>query len=398
MPRWIKHAAWLTELAILTFAVPAEAAGESGPWNVDKLKPTPEATWGETKEDVQEVFYAGEPFEEHPTRVFAYYARPKEGEGPFPAMLLVHGGGGKAFPEWARLWAERGYAALAMDLAGRGPDGERLADGGPDQDDQTKFRSFTDDEVDQTWAYHAVAAAIRGGSLLASREEVDADRIGITGISWGGYLTCIVAGLDDRLKVAVPVYGCGYLAEDSVWKPTFDRMPADERKRWVDNFDPSNYLSGVRCPVLFVNGTNDYSYPLDSWQKSYALVPGRVDLCLKVRMPHSHPDGWSPAEIGIYVDSILKNGRPLPSIERAECRGNRAVARFTSTVPVERAEAHFAVASGPWNKRGWQSVSAVRTDDAISAELPTARPLVYYLSVTDKRGAQVSTPHEVLEE
>ena len=47
---------------------------------------------------------------------------------------------------------------------------------------------------------------------------MDRRRIGITGISWGGYLTCIVAGLDDRLKVAVPVYGCGFLGDDSVWK------------------------------------------------------------------------------------------------------------------------------------------------------------------------------------
>ena len=394
----IKQAVWLAGLVMVGFAVPAGAADKSGPWDLDQLKQTPEATWGETKEGVQEVFYNGEPFEGHPTRVFAYYARPKEGDGPFPAMLLVHGGGGKAFSQWARLWADRGYAALAMDLAGHGPDGARLPEAGPEQDDRTKFRSFADGEVDQMWTYHAVAAVIRGGSLLASRKEVDADRLGITGISWGGYLTCIVAGLDDRLKVAVPVYGCGYLAEDSVWKPTFDRMPADERKRWVDNFDPSNYLPGVRCPILFLNGTNDHSYALGSWQKSCMLVPGRVDLCLKVRMPHSHPDGWSPVEIGIYVDSILKDGRPLASIERAELPGKRAVAKFTSSVPITRAEAHFALASGAWDKRGWQSASAVHTKDAVSAELPTARPLVYYLSITDARGAQVSTPYEVVEE
>jgi dienelactone hydrolase len=398
MPCWIRHAAWLAGLVVLGFAVPAGAAEKSLPWNLDELKQAPEATWGETKDGVQEVLYEGEPFEGHPTHVFAYYARPKEGDGPFPAMLLVHGGGGKAFAEWARLWAARGYVALAMDLAGHGADGQRLADGGPEQDDRTKFRDFTDDDVDQMWTYHAVAAVIRGGSLLASREEVDADRLGIAGISWGGYLTCIVAGLDDRLKVAVPVYGCGYLAENSVWKPTFDRMPAEQRKRWVDNFDPANYLPHVRCPMLFVNGTNDYSYPLDSWQKSYRLVPGRVDLCLKVRMPHSHPDGWAPDEIGIYVDSVLRDGRALASIERAEQRGNRAVARFTAAVPIMRAEAHFAVASGPWNKRGWQSVSAVYTQDAVSVELPTARPLVYYLTITDDRGAHVTTPYEIVEE
>src|SRR5690606_33907498 len=136
-------------------------------------------------------------------------AVPRAGEGPFPAMVLVHGGGGKAFPEWARLWADRGYAAIAMDLSGRGPDGERLPDGGPEQSDGEKFRDFEPDEAGRMWSYHAVAAAVRAHSFLAARPEVDGDRIGVTGISWGGYLTCIVAGIDDRVKVAVPVYGCG---------------------------------------------------------------------------------------------------------------------------------------------------------------------------------------------
>ena len=55
-----------------------------------------------------------------------------------------------------------------------------------------------------------MADVIRGVSLLASLPDVDSKRLGITGISWGGYLTCIVASLDDRLRVAVPVYGCGF--------------------------------------------------------------------------------------------------------------------------------------------------------------------------------------------
>ncbi|HVX10391.1 MAG TPA: alpha/beta fold hydrolase [Pirellulales bacterium] len=404
LPKRTDRAAWLATLILLLAASaartdePAELAKTTGPWNLDELKQTPEATWGETKDDVQEVFYQGEPFEGKPTRVFAYYARPKAGDGPFPAMLLVHGGGGKAFAEWAKLWAGRGYAALAMDLSGHGPDGQRLSDGGPEQDDQHKFRSFADDEANQMWTYHAVADVIRGASLLAGREEVDADLLGITGISWGGYLTCIVAGLDDRLKVAVPVYGCGFLAENSVWRPTFERMSAEDRERWVSKFDPSSYLPGVGCPILFVNGTNDYAYPLDSYQKSYRLVPGRVDLSIRVKMRHSHPDGWSPPEIGLYVDSILKSGRPLATIERVEFNGSRAVAHFQSTVPIARAEVHYALADGAWEKRGWQSATAIHTHNAVSAELPTARPLVYFFSITDTRGAQVSTAHEVLPE
>ncbi len=57
----------------------------------------------------------------------------------YPAVVLVHGGGGKAFEEWARLWAERGYAAIAMDLGGCGPDRKPLPDGGPNQSDTVKF-------------------------------------------------------------------------------------------------------------------------------------------------------------------------------------------------------------------------------------------------------------------
>ena len=52
-------------------------------------------------------------------------------------------------------------------------------------------------------------------SLLAAQPEADPDRIGITGISWGGYLTCIVAGLDGRLKLAVPLYARGKLGAGS---------------------------------------------------------------------------------------------------------------------------------------------------------------------------------------
>ena len=74
-----------------------------------------------------------------------------------------------------------------------------------------------DAPLEDQWPYHAVSAVVLAHSLLRSYPEVDASRIGVTGISWGGYLTCIVAGIDDRLKCAVPVYGCGFLGDNSAW-------------------------------------------------------------------------------------------------------------------------------------------------------------------------------------
>ena len=272
-------------LAATSPGVAAEPGGErfTGPWDLAELKKTPAAEWGEKSELVQEVYYAGEPLAGKPTRVFAYYARPESGDGPFPGMVLVHGGGGTAFAQWATLWAKRGYAAVAMDMGGCGPGRKRLDDGMPGQGHPEKFRKFTtDEEARSLWTYHAVAAVIRGHSLLAARQEVDPQRTGLTGISWGGYLTCIVAGLDDRFKVVVPVYGCGFLHENSCWLGEFNRLGPEQTKRWVAYYDPSRYLPGVRCPILFVNGTNDFAYPLDSYQKSYRAVPGEVDLRIEV--------------------------------------------------------------------------------------------------------------------
>ena len=43
------------------------------------------------------------------------------------------------------------------------------------------------------------------------RVEVEARS---TGVSWGGYLTCIASSLDPRFAFAAPVYGCGALRRD----------------------------------------------------------------------------------------------------------------------------------------------------------------------------------------
>lgn len=377
-------------LACSAVAGMATAAENTGPWDLTSLKQAPQAEFGTAEGLVRPVYYAGESFRGKPTRVFAWYAQPA-GTGPFPAMVLVHGGGGKAFRDWALHWANRGYAALAMDLAGHGP-AAPLPDGGPDQSDDTKFRDFTDQDVREMWSYHAVAAVIRGHSLLAAQPEVDARRIGITGISWGGYLTCLVASLDDRLKVAVPVYGCGYLADNSVWtQPRFSPMTAELRQRWVQNFDPSSYLAQVRCPILFLNGTNDFAYPLDSYRKCIRLVqPALRTVSVIPRLPHGHI--WTFPEVDAFIDSHLNNGQPLARIGPVQQSDSSVTATVQSPTDIREAALHYTADKGAWQQREWKSLPATLSDGTITATLPTAAT-VWYLAVKDSRGITVSSEH-----
>ena len=68
---------------------------------------------------IKAFFYDGADYKGKKTKVFAHIGFPEMKQGErVPAVVLVHGGGGHAFPEWIRLWNERGFAAIAMDTTG----------------------------------------------------------------------------------------------------------------------------------------------------------------------------------------------------------------------------------------------------------------------------------------
>jgi dienelactone hydrolase len=389
----------------------------ASPWNVESLKAVPEMRWLDQSSPIRSLVYRNEPYEGHPTEVFAFYATPGSVSGDLsrdkdlPAVVLVHGGGGTAFAEWAWLWAKRGYAAIAMDLAGRRPPAprfdpqtnelitgpmsdqprERLMLAGPDQGYDQKF-AVVGGGVHDDWIYHAVAAVIRGHSLVRSFPEVDADRTAVTGISWGGFLTCLTASLDDRFKAAVPVYGCGFLFEgESVQKPHIDRLAPERREEWIRLYDPSSHLAACRTPILFVNGTNDPHYPLDSYAKTYRLVPGPRQFRIEVAMKHSHPAGWAPREIGLFIDSHCRGGQPLPTVARPQVQGEQVTAECERSVPLTKGALHYTLDAGPLVDRRWQTIDAQLDGSRIIAPRPPTGTTIWLMSVTDERGAMVSS-------
>jgi cephalosporin-C deacetylase-like acetyl esterase len=375
---------------------PAKSLPSSTPWDLFSLSKSPQFEWGPSEGGVKSLYYQGIPYMGKETRVFAYYANPatlsdepvKDNE--FPAVVLVHGGGGTAFKEWVQLWAKRGYAAIAMDLAGCGPERKRLPDGGPGQSDKEKFGAI-DQPVGDQWTYHAVANVILAHSLIRSFSEVDPSRTAVTGISWGGYLTSIVAGLDNRFKAAVPVYGCGFLHKNSVWLNQFAKMTPQQKDKWIQLWDPSSYIGSAKMPVFFVNGTNDFAYPLDSYAKTYRLVKNKKNYRITVNMPHSHQHGWAPEEIGLFIDQYLKNGIPLPTILRPKLTEKEVHTKVKSATKLNSANLYYTTGTKPINKLNWEEIPARIDCEHIISPAPPDDATIWFLTVNDNRGTVVSS-------
>ncbi len=367
----------------------------AGPWDMVLLKQAPEASWTyNSARQVYAVYYESVPYQGHPTRVFGYYAVPSVGSPPYPTLVLVHGVTQHAYADWALHWAGRGYAALALDLTGEDPAG-RMADAGPEYYSGALFQTFDDRTLRDTWVYHAVAAVVRGVSLVWHRAEVDRARIGVHGVSMGGVITSTVVGIDDRVSLAVPVYGSGYLAMDRVvMTSSLFAQPCEQRQSWLRTFDPSCYLPNATAPMLFVSGATDIFFSPPCYQRSQQAVSAPVTVSLRTSMDHG-PVWLMPhfeQEIQRFVDAQFLGGTPLPRLGESKRSGTSVSAAYTSPVSIQKAELLYTMDLGPWKDRRWQSSPAVVGAGSIEAVLPDFRPLVYYLGITDQKGAFVSNP------
>ena len=163
---------------------------------------------------VRAIFFEGLPYRGKPTKVFAWLGLPTHHDGQLPGVVLVHGGGGTAFREWVERWNERGFAAISIAVEGQTDSKEpnspfgsiatkwnRHADSGPQR---SGIYHDTDQPLADQWMYHAAADTILAHSLLRAQPGVNASKVGLMGISWGGVITSTVVGLDRRFAFAIP--------------------------------------------------------------------------------------------------------------------------------------------------------------------------------------------------
>jgi len=185
------------------------------------------------------------------------------------------------------------------------------------------------------------------------------------------------------------------LGEDSAWVPTLQKLPAEKSATWLKAWDPSEYLPATKMPMLWVDGTNDANYPLDSLQKSYRLPQSRRTLVTRVGMKHSHTAGWAPEEIYAFADSICKkDSAPLVIITAQGVSDGKAWATFSTTTPLQKAELNYTSDAGVLKSRKWQTIPADidAATHRVSAAVPTDGTL-YYINIIDNQNLLVSTEH-----
>jgi len=223
-------------------------------------------------------------------------AIPKEGEGPFPAIVCLHGGGWiggerQKMRGTIEVMARKGYVAISSDY--------RLAP-------RDRFPAQIED----------CKAAVRWLRANAEKYHVDPQRIGAFGFSAGGHLACLLGGTrkDDGLE------GKGGNAEQSsavqavvsFFGPTDFTQPVwskevrelhlvpflggtfEEKADVYRRASPMTYAGKNGPPFLFVHGTADVIVPI---QQSEAMVKKLREANVPARLitvdGEGHGWGWS---------------------------------------------------------------------------------------------------------
>ena len=134
--------------------------------------------------------------------------------GRYPGVLVPIGHTQEGKPEGqvvAANLARLGFVAFAYDPIGQGEReqtylpvlGRALSGGGGNEHLELGARCIL---AGQSVARYFINDARRSLDYLASRADVDSDRLGVTGCSGGGCITTYIAALDPRVKAAAP--GC----------------------------------------------------------------------------------------------------------------------------------------------------------------------------------------------
>lgn len=185
---------------------------------------------------------------------------PGEGQGPFPAVVFIHGGAWSLndegdYHDFARAIARAGLVGVTPNFRLTPPNG------------------FSDQVAD-------IKAAIRWIRANAADLNIDPNRIGIYGSSSGGHLAALAGtafdgegfaddnGMgDSTVQAAYYLFGVYELADSgiitlaSVLDP---ERPLNIPTDLLPFYSPMSYVSGNEAPTYMMHGQSDYFVPIET--------------------------------------------------------------------------------------------------------------------------------------
>jgi dipeptidyl aminopeptidase/acylaminoacyl peptidase len=201
----------------------------------------------------------------------------------YPAVLEVHGGplgiyGNAVFHEF-QLLAAGGYVVLYTNPRGSGGYGEEygaVLQGQYGTVDYRDLMTFIDD-------------------ALGRFDFIDSDRLGITGGSYGGYMTNWIVTQTDRFNAAVACRStCNRHSHHGYSDMGFRHGPSGNMGYpWKDEDkllrqSPIRYASNIKTPTLLIHSENDLRCPMGQAEEFFvALKELGVDTEL-VRFPEEN--------------------------------------------------------------------------------------------------------------
>jgi hypothetical protein len=339
-------------------------------------------------------------FKGSPAWMAAIYCFPKHGIR-LPGILHLHGGGQSASLEAPMADARNGYASLSINWGGNkipvsksvhqsgiwdGPQtdwGQLDATHPPQRNPINHFPGnlapdeFTLDAVESprnsNW-FIVLIAARRGLTFLEQQSEVDPARIGVTGHSMGGKLTTNLAGIDHRVKAAVPSCGgCGEINISQTDLPGCIKtnIPALERDCISDNA----YIPRINCPVLWLSPTNDFHAIIEhmawNWRK---VTESKLRLSITPHRNHLHDDAHSLTR-HLFFEQHLKQSFVFPETPQIalETNTNERVPLLRVTPdpsrPIKSVDIYYSLDPHP-TTRFWRDAKAVGNGSEWTAFTP----------------------------
>jgi dipeptidyl aminopeptidase/acylaminoacyl peptidase len=190
------------------------------------------------------------------TEIQGWLVRPP-GKGPFPLVMDIHGG-----PVWccrnrwqgrlrgAKVLADRGIASLYPNPRGSSGRG-------------TAFAALVRGDMGGADTHDFLA----GIDALVARGLADPARLGVTGISYGGYMSAWLITQDSRFAAAVPISPVTnwYSQHRTSQIPYFDALFLDGEPSSPNghffNRSPVMYAGRVKTPTLQMTGALDQNTP-----------------------------------------------------------------------------------------------------------------------------------------